>query len=117
MKKQLLLLLLLLLFTFSNSFSQARKELNFGIFGVNYEIPVHKDISIAPGVSTNLDLDWITLYIRGNYYLDNLFEITDESWDVYGGLGLGYAMYNGDFELGGGNTKGASGGLGLTVKL
>ena len=72
MKKQLSLLLLLFLFTFSNSFSQARKELNFGIFGANYEIPVHKDISIAPGASTNLDLDWITLYVRGNYYLDNL---------------------------------------------
>jgi len=98
MKKQLLLLLLLLLFTFSNSFSQARKELNFGIIGANYEIPVHKDISIAPGVSTNLDLNWITLYVRGNYYLDNLFEITNESWDVYSGLGLGYAMYNGDAD-------------------
>ena len=75
--------------------------------------------------------------------MDNLFEITDESWDVYGGLGLGYAMYNGDFdkdndldlglhiggrwfwnekwgvylELGGGNTKGSSGFLCLTVKL
>ena len=98
MKKQLLLPLLLLLFTFSNSFSQARKELNFGIIGANYEIPVHKDISIAPGVSTNLDLNWITLYVRGNYYLDNLFEITNESWDVYGGLGLGYAMYNGDAD-------------------
>ena len=143
MKKQLILLLLLLLFTFSNSFSQARKELNFGIIGANYEIPVHKDISIAPGASTNFDLDWITLYVRGNYYFDNLFEITNESWDVYGGLGLGYAMYNGDadkdndldlglhiggrwflnekwgiyLESGGGNSQGASGGLGLTVKL
>ena len=143
MKKQLILLLLLLLITFSNSFSQARKELNFGIIGANYEIPVHKDISIAPGASTNFDLDWITLYVRGNYYFDNLFEITNESWDVYGGLGLGYAMYNGDadkdndldlglhiggrwfwnekwgiyLELGGGNSQGASGGLGLTVKL
>ena len=72
MKKQLSLLLLLFLFTFSNSFSQARKELNFGIIGANYEIPVHKDISIAPGASTNFDLDWITLYVRGNYYFDNL---------------------------------------------
>tara|TARA_B110000003_G_scaffold228228_1_gene229691 strand:- start:3289 stop:3507 length:219 start_codon:yes stop_codon:yes gene_type:complete len=72
-----------------------------------------------------------------------LFEITNDSWDVYGGLGLGYAMYNVDldtgsdldlglhiggrwfwndkwglyFEIGGGNTQGSNGGLGLTVKL
>ena len=42
MKKQLLLLLLVSIFTLSNSFSQARKELNFGLIGANYEIPSGK---------------------------------------------------------------------------
>ena len=35
---------------FTCVFGQARKELNFGLIGVNYEIPVHRDITIAPGV-------------------------------------------------------------------
>ena len=143
MKKQFLVLTLISIFTFTNAFSQARNELNFGLIGANYEIPVHKDITIAPGASTNFDLNWITLYVRGNYYFDNLFKITSPSWDVYGGLGAGYAIYNGDkdkssdldiglhaggrwfwndqwgvyLELGGGSTQGANGGIGLTVKL
>ena len=128
-----------------DAFSQARKELNFGLLGINYEIPVHKDITIAPGAATNFDLDWISLHLRGNYYFDNIFGITDDAWDVYGGVGAGYAIYNGDdngidesdidlglhvggrwfwndkwgvyLELGGGSTAGAMGGIGLTVKL
>ena len=136
-------MILFTFFTISNVFCQARKELNFGLIGANFEIPVHKDITIAPGASTNFDLNWITLYVRGNYYFDNLFKITNESWDVYGGLGAGYSIYNGDkdkssdldlglhaggrwfwndkwgiyLEIGGGSTQGATGGLGLTVKL
>lgn len=127
----------------ANVFGQARSELNFGIIGVNYEIPVHKDITIAPGGSTSFDLDWLTLNVKANYYFDNLIGLTDESWDVYGGVGAGYAIYNGDnnkdsdfdmglfvggrwfwndkwgiyLEFGGGSTQGATGGLGLTVKL
>ncbi len=123
--------------------SQARKEVNFGLIGANIEFPVHKDITIAPGASTNFDLDWLTVYVRGNYYFDNLFKITDDAWDVYGGAAAGFAMYNGndhkddDFdiglhvggrwfwnekwgvyvELGGGSTQGANGGIGVTLKL
>lgn len=143
MKNFTLLTFALLFFVSINSYSQARNELNFGLIGANYEFPVHKDITIAPGASTNFDLNWITLYVRGNYYFDNLFEITNESWDVYGGLGAGYSIYNGDnnkdsdldlglhvggrwfwnekwgvyLELGGGSTQGATGGIGLTVKI
>jgi len=127
-----------------NAFSQARKELNFGLVGANYEIPVHKDITIAPGAATNFDLDWLSVHLKANYYFDNVFGISDAAWDVYGGIGAGYAFYNGDdkgleddldlglhagarwfwnnnwgvyLELGGGSTTGAMGGLGLTVKL
>lgn len=143
MKKISFLCAFVFTFFVVNVFSQARRELNFGLIGVNYEIPVHENITIAPGASTNFDLNWLTLNVKGNYYFDNLFELTNESWDVYGGAGAGYAIYSGndnkdsDFdiglhvggrwfwndkwgvylELGGGSTQGATGGLGLTVKL
>jgi len=143
MKKTTLFFALLFTCFAANVFGQARSELNFGLLGANYEIPVHKNITIAPGASTNLDLDWLTVFVKANYYFDNLFEITNESWDVYGGVTAGYAIYNGndnkdsDFDLGlmvggrwfwndkwgiylefgGGSTQGATGGLGLTVKL
>jgi len=143
MKKMLCLCPFVFIFFVANVFGQARSELNFGLIGVNYEIPVHEDITIAPGASTNFDLNWLTLNVKANYYFDNLFELTDESWDVYGGAGAGYAIYNGNdnedsgfdiglhvggrwfwndkwgvyLELGGGSTQGATGGLGLTVKL
>lgn len=126
-----------------NVSGQARSELNFGLIGANYEIPVHEEITIAPGASTNLDLNWLTLNVKANYYFDNLLELTDEAWDVYGGAGAGYAIYTGNdnkdsdidiglhvggrwfwndkwgvyLELGGGSTQGATGGLGLTIKL
>ncbi|WP_133085503.1 hypothetical protein [Winogradskyella aurantia] len=143
MKKITLLLLFVLMFATTSMYSQARTELNFGIIGANYEIPVSDDITIAPFAGTNLDLDWLTLGVKANYYFDNLFDLTDDAWDVYGGAGAGYAFYNGDgnddndldiglhvggrwfwndkwgiyLEFGGGNTQGATGGLGLTVKL
>lgn len=145
MKKSTLFCLLIVAFTTFNVSGQARKELNFGLIGANYEFPVHKDITIAPAAFTNLDLDWLTLGVRGNYYFDNLFGISDDAWDVYGGAGAGFAIYNGDdnnahsndldlglhvggrwfwndkwgiyLEFGGGSTSGTSSGLGLTMKL
>lgn len=145
MKKVSLLFVFALLLTFATSFGQARKELNFGLIGANYEFPVHKDITLAVGAGTNLDLDWINLGLKGNYYFDNLFGISDDAWDVYGGLNAGYSIYNGDengkdesdinlglqvggryfwndkwgvyVEIAGGNASGFSPGIGLTVKL
>ncbi|MBU2949194.1 hypothetical protein KO493_00580 [Tamlana agarivorans] len=95
MKKFTLLFLFTFILSVSSVFGQARKELNFGLIGVNYEIPVHKDITIAPAVAIDFDLDWINLGVKANYYFDSLFEITDEAWDVYGGINAGYAIYNG----------------------
>ncbi len=146
MKKTSLLFVFALLLNFANVFGQARKELNFGLVGINYEIPVHKDITIAPGVGTSLDLDWINLGVKGNYYFDNLFGISDDAWDVYGGANVGYSIFIGDengsavsddmnfglqfggryfwndkwgfyVEIAGGNISGLSPGIGLTVKL
>ena len=77
------------------------------------------------------------------YYFDNIFGLDDPDWDVYGGIGGGYAIYNGDgndssdfdlgllvggrwfwndnwglyVEFGGGNTQGVTGGIGVTMKL
>ena len=96
MKKITVLFAFALMLSVSNVFGQAREELNFGLIGVNYEIPVHTDITIAPGIATNFDLNWITLGVKANYYFDNLFEISDDAWDVYGGANLGYGIYNGD---------------------
>jgi hypothetical protein len=146
MKKTTLFYALLFTLLTINVYSQARKELNFGLIGANLEFPVHKDITIAPAASTNLDLDWLTVGVRGNYYFDNLFGISDKAWDVYGGVGAGYAFYNGDndndnndgdfdlglhvggrwfwndkwgiyLELGGASTSGTNGSIGVTVKL
>ncbi|MFB3390336.1 hypothetical protein [Flavobacterium sp. LAR06] len=57
------------IFCLTNVFGQARKELNFGLVGINYEIPVHRDITIAPRVGTNLDLDWLNVGVKGNIIL------------------------------------------------
>ncbi|WP_159024149.1 hypothetical protein [Formosa sp. L2A11] len=99
MKKITLLFTLALMFSVANVFGQAREELNFGLVGVNYEIPVHEDITIAPGIGTDFDLDWITVGVKANYYFDNIFGITDDAWDVYGGANAGYAIYAGDNDL------------------
>ena len=94
--KKISLFFVFALFSFANVFSQARKELNFGLVGINYEIPVHKDITIAPGVGTNFDFDWLNVGVKANYYFDHLFGITDSAWDVYGGANVGYAFWIGD---------------------
>ena len=145
MKKTTLFCALFFVFLTANVFSQARKELNFGLVGINYEIPVHEDITIAPGAATNFDLDWLTLHVKANYYFDNVFGISNDAWDVYGGANVGYSIFNGDengvdesdmnlglqfggryfwndkwgfyVEIAGGNISGLSPGIGLTVKL
>lgn len=96
MKKLTVIFVFGLFLSMTNVFAQARHELNFGLIGANYEIPVHKDITIAPGIGTNLDLDWLNIGVKGNYYFDNVFGISDEAWDVYGGLNLGYSVFMGD---------------------
>jgi hypothetical protein len=96
MKKITVFFVFGLFLSMTNVFGQARHELNFGLIGANYEIPVHKDITIAPGIGTNLDLDWLNIGVKGNYYFDNVFGLSDPAWDVYGGLNLGYSVFMGD---------------------
>ncbi|HEY6142976.1 MAG TPA: hypothetical protein VIV55_06020 [Flavobacterium sp.] len=113
MRRITLIFVFALLFNFASVFSQARKELNFGLIGINYEIPVHPDITIAPGAGTNGNLDWLTVGVKANYYFDNLFGISDAAWDVYGGAGVGYAfdMRENEDNNGHGNDDGLDLGL------
>lgn len=117
--------------------------INSWFINFNYEIPLNTNVTIAPGAATNFDIDWLTIKVKTNYYFDNLIGLEDEAWDVYGGIGAGFAFYDGDegkdddfdmglhiggrwfwndkwglyLEFGNGNTVGMTGGLGLTVKL
>jgi len=86
------------------SYGQAKKQINFGLIGVSYEIPVASAITIAPTAFTDFDFDYVILGVKGNYYFDNLLGLPDP-WDVYGGanLGFGISMNSGidsDLDLG-----------------
>lgn len=136
-----LLIVLIVFGVFSTiSFAQARKQLNFGIIGVSYEIPMSSTITLAPAAGSNLNLDYLTAGVKANYYLDKIIGLPSE-WDVYAGANAGYAFgmdnKENDFdfglqvggrwfwnakwgvyvEIGGGNISKGSAGLGLTMKL
>ena len=139
MKKITFLFAFLMLLGASNLFGQATKQLNFGLIGVSYDIPVHADIAISPFAGTNFDLDYLTIGVKGNYYFDNIVNLLP-AFDVYAGINGGYALgfdnHGDDFDMGlqvggrwfwnekwgvylelGGGKVGATGGLGITMKL
>ena len=141
MKKITLLLAFGLIIGTSTVFGQATKQLNFGLFGVSYDIPVAESIALTPYAGTNFEINWLNIGLKANYYFDGLLKLPAE-WDVYGGAGAGYAIAidnnkSSDFdlglqiggrwfwndkwgiylELGGGHYTGGSGGLGLTMRL
>ncbi len=123
------------------SYGQAQKYLNLGIIGAGLEFPVSSDITIGPAAYTNLNVDYLTLGAKGNYYFDDLIGLPSE-WDFYAGanLGFGVALNNDNdsdldlglqvggrwfwsdqwglyVELGGGRLGGAAYGVGLTMKM
>jgi len=144
--KKITLLFLLFVGITTASFGQAQKQLNFGLVGLSYEIPVASSFAIAPTAFTDFNFNWLTLGVKGNYYFDELFGLPSQ-WDVYGGVNAGFGMWigNGDtydnglhlglqvggrwfwndrwgiyLELGGGSVGGEAnglGGLGVTMKL
>lgn len=141
MKKITFTFALLLILSASNVYGQATKQLNFGLIGVAYDIPVATDIAVSPFAGTNFNLDYLIIGVKGNYYFDNLLALP-AAWDVYGGANAGYGFgidnsNNSDFdmglqiggrwfwndkwglylEFGGGHTSGATSGLGITMKL
>ncbi len=127
--------------TFQNDAqAQATKQLNLGIVGVSYELPVSSAITIAPAAFTNTDFSHLILGVKANYYFDDLFTLHND-WDVYGGANAGFGLGIGndkdsDFgfgaqvggrwfwnekwgvyaEIGGGNL-GGNGGFGVTMKM
>lgn len=141
MKKITLLFVFGLIIGATTIFGQATKQLNFGLIGVSYDIPVATNIAISPFAGTNFDVKWLNLGVKGNYYFDGLLKLPVE-WDIYGGAAVGYAIaidndkksdldlglqvgarwfWNDKWgvylEFGGGGHTGGTGGLGLTVKL
>ena len=141
--KKILLLFAIALFSVANVKGQATKQLNFGIIGVSYDIPLGTNFAIAPTAGTNLNLDWLTVGVKANFYFDNIFGLP-EAFDFYAGGNAGYAIWIGGsgngssdldlglqvggrwfwnekfglyLELGGGHTSGGTGGLGITMKM
>jgi hypothetical protein len=141
--KKITLLFLLFAGITTASFGQAQSQLNIGLIGISYEIPVASAITIAPTAFTDFNLDWLTLGVKGNYYFDELLELPSE-WDVYAGANAGFGMWIGGggtnsgtldvglqvggrwfwserwgvyLELGGGRVGGIGGGLGVTMKM
>lgn len=143
MKKITLLLLVAGLFSFNSVFSQATKQLNFGLIGISYDIPVATDIAISPFAGTDFNLDYLVLGAKGSYYFDNLMGLSDP-WDIYAGANAGFGLWIGNdkdnnssdiaiglhvgarwfwnekwglyLELGGGKL-GSTAGLGITMRL
>ncbi|RLD42414.1 MAG: hypothetical protein DRI86_11690 [Bacteroidetes bacterium] len=124
-------------------FGQAQRQLNIGLIGVSYEIPLGAAVTIAPTAFTDFELNWLTLGVKANYYFDELFGLP-AAWDVYAGANAGFGLWIGGndtkdngldvgihvggrwfwsekwgiyLELGGGKLGGAGGGLGLTMKM
>ena len=111
MKK--VILLIVAVFAMNFAFSQATKQLNFGLIGASFDIPVHADIAIAPMARTDFNLNHLVLGVKADYYFDNLIGLPSE-WDFYAGLNAGYKIWlhddnyyndnknynNGHFDLG-----------------
>ena len=142
MKKLLTIIALVGVMSFGSSTvnGQAQKQLNIGFIGVNYEIPIATDITIAPAAGVDWNFNHLQIGVKANYYFDNLFGLT-EPWDVYAGLNAGYGIgldNNGsDFAFGMqvagrwfwndkwgvfveaafGNLDNAGGGIGVTMKM
>lgn len=139
--KKVTLLFIVSLFATSFTYSQAAKQLNFGLIGVSFEIPVAKAITVAPAAYTNFDLNHLTLGVKGNYYFDELFGLPS-AWDVYAGANVGFGIAMNDnsssdldlglqvggrwfwsekwgvyAEIGGGKLGGGAYGVGITMKL
>ena len=139
MKKTLLILTIGLL-SLNYTYSQAVSQLNFGLIGLSYDIPVSKNIAISPFGGTDFELDWLILGVKANYYFDELLGLPD-AWDVYGGANSGFGIGintddDNDIDVGlqaggrwfwnekwgiylefGGGKLGPTGGLGLTMRL
>jgi outer membrane immunogenic protein len=68
------------------------------------DFPVADNITVGGALSYQsygerlLGSEWrhtiIGIQARGNYHFNELFEIDSDQWDIYGGLSLGYFIWN-----------------------
>ena len=142
MKKLLTIIALVgIMFLGSNlANAQAQKYLNIGGAGTglyaSIEFPVSSVITVAPQISTDYNFNSFVIAGKGNFYLDEVFEM-DDAWDVYAGANLGWRVDTGNdgfnwgiqvgarwfwsdkwgvnVEFGGGS--GVLGGVGVTMKM
>lgn len=90
--KKFTLILLLFIGTTKLVSAQATSELNFGLIGISYDIPVATNFAIAPMARTNFDISYLTLGVKGDFYFDNLIGLPAE-WDFYAGVNGGYRIW------------------------
>jgi len=141
--KKITLILMLFIGVSTAASAQATSELNFGIIGVSYDIPVASAIAVSPFVGTNLNLDYLNMGVKANYYFDDLIGIP-AAFDFYAGASAGFAMWIGGgtsqtsgidiglqvggrwfwsdkwglyLEFGGGHYSGGTAGIGLTMRM
>ena len=75
------------------------KQLNFGVTGNSYYIPVyvsfdfgvHPDITIGPQVGLDLAFNYLNLGFRGDYHFNTIIGIP-QNWDFYAGLSSGFSL-------------------------
>ncbi len=97
MKKIIIASIALISLTFysMNTNAQASKQLNFGGIGTGIyaglELPVSSEISVQPYAETDWNFNRFIIGAKGNYYFDDLLEL-DQSWDVYGGVNVGWRI-------------------------
>ena len=142
--KKIILLLALGLLSSNTSFSQARKQLNFGGLGTglyaSLDIPLGQNLYFAPFAKTDWDFNHLIAGAKLDFNFDGLFGAGD-AWDFYAGVNGGWKFRfddnneGEDFDLGahigarwfwsdkwglnaefGGGT-GIDGGIGITMKL
>ncbi|UTW66520.1 hypothetical protein KFE94_18020 [bacterium SCSIO 12643] len=102
--KKITLLFALALISYVGVNAQAKKQLNLGLIGASYEIPVSSAITVAPTAFTTFELNYFTLGVKSNYYFDELVGLSSP-WDFYAGLNLGFGIamnsdYSSDLDLG-----------------
>lgn len=59
-------------------------------YGIKENIGVGGDIGFVSGSG----LTYLVIGAKGSYHFNELFKINDDTWDIYGGLGLYYQNYS-----------------------
>lgn len=73
-------------------YAQANRQLNFGLIGISYDIPIGENLSIAPMARTNFDVNYLVAGVKLDYYFDTLIDLP-APWDLYGGANTGFVLW------------------------